>query len=51
MSAPAMGAPVRHATDTMEKHMPVRVPILLRSLVKLAQAAGNRLWMPAPKKP
>lgn len=51
MRAPAMGGPVRQAREMKEKHMPVRTPILDKSDVRLAQAAGKRLWMPAPKKP
>ena len=49
--APANGGPVRHAKEMKDKHIPVRVPILVRSVVKLAQAAGKRLWIAAPKNP
>lgn len=51
MRAPAIGDPVRQAINTTEKHMPVRIPILFRSGVRLAQAAGNRLCTPAAKNP
>ncbi len=51
INAPASGGPVKHAIEITEKHIPVRVPILLRSGVRLAHAAGNRLWIPAAKKP
>lgn len=49
--APAKGGPVRQAIETTEKHIPVRTPIFFMSVVRLAHAAGNRLWTPAAKKP
>jgi len=51
ISAPASGGPVRQAIETTVKHMPVRTPIFLRSVVRLAHAAGKRLCTPAAKKP
>ena len=51
IKAPARGGPVKQAIEMTEKHMPVRVPILVKSEVKLAHAAGNKLWIPAAKKP
>ncbi|EKG19791.1 hypothetical protein MPH_02937 [Macrophomina phaseolina MS6] len=51
IKAPAIGGPVKQAMEIKEKHIPVRTPIFFRSLVKLAQEAGKRLCMPAPKNP
>lgn len=42
-SEPTIGGPVKQAIETTLKHMPVRTPILFKSVVRLAHAAGNRL--------
>ena len=49
IKVPARGEPVKHVIDMTEKHMPVHTPILVRAEVRLAHAAGNRLWIPVAK--
>lgn len=51
MSCPAIGGPVKTAKETSVKTMPIRVPAMRRSVVRLERVAGKRDWIAAPTMP
>ena len=51
MMAPAIGGPVSVAKLTIVKTMPIRVPDLRRSVVRLLRPAGKSDWIPPAAMP
>ena len=51
ISCPAIGGPVNTAKLTIVNTMPIRVPIIFRSVVNELRVAGKSDWMAAPTMP
>lgn len=49
--APDSGVPVKEAKLTTLNTIPILTPAFFKSLVRLDKVAGNRLWIPAAKRP
>jgi hypothetical protein len=51
ISSPAIGGPVNVAKLKIVNTIPILVPAILKSVVKLERAVGKRLWIAAPTIP